>query len=271
MSLALNHRWHEGQLQPLEFGEQHSSPATGHGHIATHSLVAADSWLVLSGTALGLDLHRSRFLEASSWSDDGAAFWTAAIAAIPREGDWFPRVELRRSAGSQHFVFRLRHAPQLERSVVLATHVGMDPRQSPTIKGPDLEALLAVRSLVQPLGAGEAVILSPAGWVVEGAYSSLLWWRGDALCAPSPELTRIASVTARSVITLATALGIDILYESVTPTDLDGLEIWSLSSLHGIRIVTDWVDGPAPAELPGRLGLWQTRLDRLRRPLTVAV
>ena len=37
--------------------------------------------------------------------------------------------------------------------------------------------------------------------------------------------------------------------------------------LHGIRIVTGWIDGPAPAEEPGRLALWRGRLDRLRRPV----
>jgi len=267
MSLASNHRWHEGQLWPLTPGYQGSDPVTADSPIPAGSLVAADSWLVRAGTTLGLDLHRSRFLAASASADEGAEFWTAAIAAIPHEGDWFPRVELRRSEGREEFFFRLRHTPALERSVVLATHTGVDPRLSPTTKGPDLDALLAVRSLVQPLGAGEAVILSSAGWVVEGAYSALLWWRGDVLCSPSPELSRVASVTARSVITVATALGIDVLYESATPADLDGLEIWAVNSLHGIRLVTGWIGGPAPAERPGRLGMWRSRLDLLRRAL----
>lgn len=259
MSAASTYRWHDGALQLLDYCDP-----------AETAIVAADSWLVRDGSVLGIDLHRSRFLEAAAHSADASSFWTAAIAAIPLTGDWFPRVELQLRNEGLQFVFRLREAPEPRRSLVLATHNGPDPRRSPTIKGPDTDALLAARTTVQQLGADEAVILSPDGYVVEGAYSAVLWWRGDALCTPSPELARVDSVTARSVITLATALGIDVLYESVTPADLDGLEIWALSALHGIRIVTGWIDGPAPAELPGRLGVWRARLDRLRRPLPVA-
>ena len=51
------------------------------------------------------------------------------------------------------------------------------------------------------------------------------------------------------------------------PEELDGLEVWALNALHGIRIVTSWIDGPATAEEPGRLATWQARLDALRKPL----
>jgi hypothetical protein len=46
--------------------------------------------------------------------------------------------------------------------------------------------------------------------------------------------------------------------------------VWALNALHGIRIVTGWVDGPATAELPGRLDVWRARLDALRKPLPTA-
>jgi branched-subunit amino acid aminotransferase/4-amino-4-deoxychorismate lyase len=135
------------------------------------------------------------------------------------------------------------------------------------VKGPDLEAMLRVRTAVQPLGAEEAVILSPDGYVVEGAYSALVWWRGSILCTVAPEFARVSSVTERSLVGLATALGVETYAEAVTPAELDGTELWSLGALHGPRIVTRWVDGPQTAELPGRLELWRTRLAALRRPL----
>ena len=84
---------------------------------------------------------------------------------------------------------------------------------------------------------------------------------------PADDIDRVDGVTVRSVVTLATALGIDVLHESVRPEELDGLEVWALNALHGIRIVTSWVDGPATAEEPGRLATWQARLDALRKPL----
>lgn len=116
-------------------------------------------------------------------------------------------------------------------------------------------------------GADEAVILTEDGYVVEGAYSALLWWRGEILCGPPAAFDRVDSVTARSVLTLARALGIDTHEEAVTPAELDGTELWALSALHGVRIVTAWVDGPSLAEKPGRLAQWRTRLDALRKPV----
>ena len=102
----------------------------------------------------------------------------------------------------------------------------------------------------------------------QGSWSRLQsWWRGDILCSPPTQFERIDSVTARSVLTLATALGLDTHEEACTPAELDGTEVWALSALHGARIATAWVDGPQLAERPGRLGAWRARLDALRRPI----
>jgi len=236
------------------------------------SLAVADSWLVDDGRVLGLALHRERFLAGVARTHgevlvSADEFWNASMAAIPRDGQWFPRVELQERHGSTSFVLRVRSAPERSSSVVVATNPGADPRRRPTIKGPDLDAMLRLRTSVQPLGAGEAVILSPEGFLVEGAYSSLLWWEGNAIGVPSVELPRIDSVTAKTVAALATALDIPVIPRSITPAELDGLELWSMSALHGIRIVTAWVDGPRVAELPGRLAAWRARLDRLRAPM----
>jgi branched-subunit amino acid aminotransferase/4-amino-4-deoxychorismate lyase len=261
MSESSIHRWHEGALHPLEYCDMTDT-----------AIEAADSWLVDEGTVLALELHRQRFFAAALATSHVSAaeldaFWGAAIDAIPASGLWFPRVELQRRGDGSLLVLRRRSAPELTRSVRLASHPGPDPRRFPTVKGPDTQALLRARTEAQQRGADEAVLLSPEGFVVEGAYSALLWWRGDVLCAPSLDLDRVDSVTARSVIALATALGIDVYYDSVTPAELDGCEIWALSALHGIRIVTAWTDGPAPAEEPGRLWMWRSRLDRLRRAI----
>src|SRR5690606_40243148 len=96
------------------------------------------------------------------------AFWDAALALLPREGDWFPRFELHSTQGALRLVFRLRSAPELNRSVRVATCPGDDPRTAPTIKRPDLERLTRVRTAVQQRGAEEAVLLAPARHRVEG-------------------------------------------------------------------------------------------------------
>lgn len=248
-------RWHDGAFTELDYCDP-----------AETAVVAADSWFVTDGRALALDLHRSRFLGALPDGVPGDRFWSDAIGRIPLSGDWFPRIELQARRGSHELVLRLRSAPERRTSAVLAT-AASDPRTSPTIKGPDLEAMLRLRTLAQKRGADEAVILSPDGYVVEGAYSALVWWRGAILCTPSADLERIDSVTARALLGLAAALGVELYKESVTPAELDGTELWALSALHGPRIVTGWVDGPQPAALPGRLRLWRERLEALRHPL----
>lgn len=269
MSAATTFLWRDepapGRLEPRDDCDVH--PAT---------IDAADSWLVVDGRVRGLDLHRTRFLAAMSHSSrdphldsdlDSEAFWDAAVAAIPRDGSWFPRVELRTQLGRPQLLFRLREAPELRRTVTLATHRGRDPRTAPRVKGPDLESMLRLRTEAQGRGADDAVLLTPEGFVAEGSTTCVVWWRGDVLCIPSPEIERIDGVTLRSVLALATALGVEVHHESARLDELDGLEVWALNALHGIRIAIGWVDGPETAELPGRLTTWRTRLDALRRPL----
>jgi branched-subunit amino acid aminotransferase/4-amino-4-deoxychorismate lyase len=253
------YRWQNGSLELLDYCDMTDS-----------TVEVADSWLVSDGRTLALDLHRTRFLSSLARARheqvDPIAFWDASIAAIPREGDWFPRVELQAQAAPV-LLFRLRDAPPRTHSVVVETHRGPDPRTQPLIKGPDLDALRGVRVGVQPDGADDAVILSADGYVAETSLSAILWWRGGILCTPPSEIARIDSVTARSLLGLATALGVELLEEAVTPSELDGTEVWTLNSLHGARIITRWIGGPATAEKPGRLALWRDRLTALAHPI----
>ena len=254
MSTASIYRWHEGALEYLDYCDMSETV-----------IEVADSWLVTEGRALALGLHRERFLDGIDGRIDAEAFWDAAIALIPREGDWFPRVELQSRSGALLLVFRLRSAPERTESVVVTTLRTPDPRTVPALKGPDLERMTHLRVEAQADGAGEFVILSPDGFVIDGGYSALVWWRGAILCAPPLDFARVDSVTARSLFGLAEALGVETWREAVTPAELEGTELWSLNALHGPRIVTGWIDGPGVAELPGRLRLWRDRLGVLRR------
>ena len=96
------------------------------------------------------------------------------------------------------------------------------------------------------------------------AFNNTLVFTVGGLCSAG---VAFDSVTVRSVLALATALGIETYQEAVTPAELDGTELWALSALHGARIVTRWADGPELAELPGRLATWRARLGALRQAL----
>jgi branched-subunit amino acid aminotransferase/4-amino-4-deoxychorismate lyase len=260
MSTDPVYRWHEGALLPVDGRDLEPWP-----------ILAADSWLVTDGATLALALHRQRFLSAIAMSGADVAdkdpFWRAALAAVPRRGSWYPRVELRAGPNTPVLVLRVRAAPPIPASIVVATHPGTDPRRTPGMVGPDLQRLERARKAVAGRGAEEAILLSQDGYVAEGSGSALLWWRGTILCGPDDELERIDSVTARSALGLAVALGVETYAELVTPAELEGTELWALSARSGPRIVTEWVHGPALAELPGRLGAWRARLGALRQPM----
>ncbi|WP_158864027.1 aminotransferase class IV [Leifsonia sp. AG29] len=233
-------------------------------------LLVADSFLVREGRVLALGLHRARFLDSvreqgAGDRGDVEAFWAAAVAALPSHGDWFPRFEAIRVRGAARLRFRLRSAPQLSESLVVMT-AAHDPRRTPRVKGPDIERLGALRQAAQKRGAQEAVILDE-GFVSDGATSALLWWRGGMLCAPPLSLPRVDSVAARTLRGIAAALGVPVDEEEAAPPDLEGTELWAVNALHGIRLVTRWIDGPSLARDPARFAAWRGRFDALARPL----
>ncbi|WP_010202929.1 aminotransferase class IV [Salinibacterium sp. PAMC 21357] len=254
MSADAIYRWQNDQLIEVSTEEVPKTPLT-----------VADSWLVDSGNVLALNLHRQRFLDAvpAALHEDAEKFFTAAVAALPRAGSWFPRVELR----GDIFLLRLRANPELRRSAKVISFTGDDPRTQPTVKGPDIDALGLLNAGARTHGADEAILLTDEGYIIEGAYSAILWWRGEILCGPPAEFDRVDSVTARSVLAVARALGLDTHEEAVTPAELAETEVWVVNALHGIRIVSEWVDGPAVAEKPGRLEQWRTRLGALARTI----
>lgn len=259
--------WRSGELVLLEDGD-----------VTPTRLLAADSWLVVDGAVRALDLHRRRFREAVTGAARAEAasegidrFWNAAMEATPSTGSWFPRVEARRVRGEIELQLRMRPAPPIRRSLVLAT-AESDPRRHPRTKGPDLEAMLRMRTRARDRDADEEVILTADGAIAEGSTSCLVWWRPapggrDILGLPADDIPRIDSVTVRAVQALAAAMGVQVRGERARPDQLEGCEVWALNALHGARIVTRWVDGPLTAEEPGRLGSWQARLDALRRPI----
>ena len=146
---------------------------SGPGRVAGRLLVA-DSWLLRDGRMRGLDRHRERFLRACG--DCGGpplerlvAFWRDMTAALPRTGEWFPRVEL--ASGSMELRLLLRKAPPLGTGVRVWAAGQSDPRSVPRRKGPDLDTLARVRRRAAGEGAEEAVLIAsfPAGDGLDGA------------------------------------------------------------------------------------------------------
>src|SRR4051794_10908287 len=220
--------WRDGRLGPVEG----SAP-----------LLVADSFLLNRGSVVALDGHRERFLRSVASSQLAAiaqipvpvaevnAFWSAAVAALPRDGRWFPRLELVRGPDGAEYRLTVRPAPPLGRLVTLLTWDGADPRRAPTVKGPDLEALLGIRASAIERGADEAVLLS-GGAVSDATTSSIAWWRDGTLCLPADELPRVGGITERCVAAVADRAGVAVVRERRRPEELEGREVWVLNALH---------------------------------------
>lgn len=230
-----------------------------------HPIQVADSFLVTDGRVRSLHKHRERFnSSASKLTDlDLDTFWHEAIKLIPREGQVFPRLEL----SNDNLVLRLREPTEFKPSVILWTADEPDDRIDPETKGPDLLYGGTLRRKSNLFGADEAIILDREGFVIEGALSSLLWWRDDVLYGPDENTKWLPSVTRSDVFEAADQAGYSTASEHVQPEELIGLELWVVSSLTGIRPVTEWVNLGGPVGPQKHLESFQRRLKLMAAEL----
>ena len=214
-------------------------------------LLAADSWLVVDGRVRAVDRHWARF--SAACGEHGIA----ERRGVPRRGR--ARGARRRGAGSRasncartaSSPSRVRPAPPREPTVAAWIADVPDPRRAPRRKGPDLERLAALRERAEAHGAGEAVLADADGRLLEGAYTSLLWWEGETLCAVPDEAPILPGVTRALLIELP-GRGTPVELRRPAPADLAGRETWLVSALHGIRAVTRWAGGPEAGAAPAR-------------------
>ena len=238
--------------------------------VADGPLLVADSWLLREGRVRGYGRHRERFLGACGECGGPGPrrlveFWQDVTAALPRTGEWFPRVEL--AAGSLELRLRLRHAPILGTEVRLLSAGQLDPRTLPRRTGPDLDTLARVRARACGAGAQEAVLVTPSGVVLESATASVLWWEDDTLCLPPPRLPVLPGVTVALVQERAVRSGIRVAHRERTLAELAGREVWLVNALHGIRPVSGWTGSAVTAGPAVRAANWREWLDGLLEPL----
>jgi branched-subunit amino acid aminotransferase/4-amino-4-deoxychorismate lyase len=228
------------------------------------ALLAADSWLVVDGRVRAVERHWERF--CTTCGEHGvepealAAFRARVERALPARGRWFPRVELREDG---ELAVRLRPAPPREPTVVAWVADVPDPRGAPRRKGPDLERLAALRERAAAHGAGEAVLADPSGRLLEGAFTSLLWWEGETMCTVPDDAPILPGVTRALLIELARGRDTPIAHRRPAPHELADREAWLVSALHGIRAVTGWANGGPAAGDAVRAADWERLLDDL--------
>jgi branched-subunit amino acid aminotransferase/4-amino-4-deoxychorismate lyase len=226
------------------------------------ALLAADSWVVDDGRARAVERHWARFCAACREHGVApealAAFQARVEDARPPRGRWFPRVELRADG---ELAVQVRPAPPRAPTVVAWIADVPDPRREPRRKGPDLERLAALRERAAAHGAGEAVLSDADGRLLEGAFTSLLWWEGETLCVVPDDAPVFPGVTRGLLVELAREQGTPVAQRRPAPRELAGRETWLVSALHGIRAVTRWAAGGPAAGAAPRAASWQRLLD----------
>jgi branched-subunit amino acid aminotransferase/4-amino-4-deoxychorismate lyase len=228
-------------------------------------VAAAESWLVAGGRARGLDLHWERLARGLAGAGLRTRLSRTAVeAALPVTGRWFPRLDVLADGEAR---LAVRPAPARRPDVVAWIREGPDPRRAPRRKGPDLARLGALRAEAAERGAGEALLRDGEGRLLEGAYTSLLWWEGDVLWAVPDDAPILDGVTRRLLLGLAARDGVEIRFRRPAPAELDGREVWLTSALHGIRAVTPAAAGTLRAGAPLRAAAWQARLEALAAPV----
>jgi branched-subunit amino acid aminotransferase/4-amino-4-deoxychorismate lyase len=230
------------------------------------SLYAADSFLLNEGKVVGYQRHLDRFRASAQFQglvrpvDD---FLDAVTAALPREGMLFPRIDLTERGELE---LHIRPAPALGETLAVAT-ASSDPRVEPSIKGPDIPALNTLRVEVQQLGADDAVILDSQGRIIDGSTTCLIWFTDGALHVPPAEAIRVDSTTIAVARELAAIDGVTVSETWATPADLDGVELYAVNALHGIRAVTEWIGGPKLTINTERLTHWRHQYELLAHEL----
>ena len=248
----------QGGEPRLDFGQffRFSSDAlVAYSETGEVTLAVADSFLLSEGKVRSLNAHFERFagwvLEtAPELASQLPSYFQQVTRALPNEGRWFPRLELHSEGEKPELFLRLRVAPEPMDDVILWTYPDPDPRLSPTVKGPDLSLCMQLRRQAMMHKANETVLVTRDGFVSECALSSLVWWRGDVLCASDSSLPWLESITRQEVFAIAEQMNIETRLEQVTPEQIGGLEVWLLSSLQGIKPVVHWVNQakqPLPA------------------------
>ena len=232
-------------------------------------ILVADSLLVSEGKVRSLDKHIIRFIKQTSLKAPDLLpqlpeFLFKFIELVPRTGNQFPRLEIQTDLSLK---VQIRPAPEITQTVILWTYPEPDPRADLSVKGPELELGAKLRQQAQQQGADEAILLNLEGFISEGSLSSLVWWEEGTLVAPSDEIPWLESITRTDVFEIAEQLGIKTQFANRTPEDLINKEVWLLSSLQGIRTVTNWV-GLSDQFKPGEhKELFDKELEKLVSPL----
>ncbi|WAW09157.1 aminotransferase class IV [Oxalobacter vibrioformis] len=230
-------------------------------------LLVADSFLVDNGMARAPERHAARFVNSCLFfadlkTSELARFWQLAMQQIPVGGLWFPRVEMAGPKKAPLLQIRIRPAPQLQSEARLAHGETRDRRRHPRHKGPDISLLDKQRQQIMAMGADEGILCTPGQYLLEGLFSSILWWENGTLCQTLPSKRVLPSITATLLREVAIKRHIPFAWRFRKWQELDGCETWVVNALHGIRRAINWPLAPWHTPAHTDRDDWQLALNQ---------
>ena len=237
-----------------------------------HSADAVESWRVHQGQMRGRKEHLQRWMQSCKQllsTDDlilANQVFKAALAMIPEQGDWFPRLDMHRAPQPQ-FTLQLRPCPTLKTAIRLDPRQWPDPRQHPERKGPDLDRLRLLRQQCQQAGYDEGFLMPDSTVISEGIYCSFIWWRKGNCYRTDPSIATLPGVTLKLLEHIGTHLGKAPLPGILRPDRLYEGPLWACNALHGLMEVISIGDQPL-ARNSTDLILWRQALHATKQPLT---
>lgn len=220
--------------------------------------------------ARAFEQHLNRFARSVLDASGGAlrnidGFLRGARARISEYGEGFPRLEYR-GGGGEGLHLELRELPKLGDSIEMRSmrrDVLVPPLEHPERKGPNIGVLRELNRHVR----AEALLIDEAGSMIEGATTSVVWWRGAVLHTVA-SAARVPSVTESLVTSIADRMGVTHAAGSVSVEQLPECEVWALNALHGIRPVTRIDEHAVSGNIDlARLEAFRTALDEAWQPV----
>lgn len=167
-------------------------------------------------------------------------------AAVPESADRAMRLEWDGSA----LEVAVRPLRSRQPMVVVTSSV---PHPGYRVKTTDREAFEQARQEAERLGADEALLLTPGGFVAEGTLFAVLWFHEDRLCAPSLDLGILPSIGRERVLEVATEMGYAVAEGRYPRSALDGRAAFAVTATRGVFgiAVLDGVPVPGDPRIAG--------------------
>lgn len=129
------------------------------------------------------------------------------------------------------------HAPRLtERPVGDLTPVRLvvseEPHPGYPHKTTDRESFELALAEARGLGADDALLMTPDGWVAEGCIWTLFWWEGDQLATPALDLGILPGVARSRIQELQGEDGVE--ERRVRADDLAGRSLFVANAVRGV-------------------------------------